>query len=386
LAIVEKRVRNGKTTYRVRYRDPAGRQRSKVFDRSVDAKRWLHENETAKDNNAWVDPAAGKVRLGEWAERWYATTAALRPTTRRDYRKLLDLEILPTFAAAPIASIDALAVREWLAALAAGGLGPKRVGKARAVLSQLLDAAVEGGKLSRNVAAGVKPPKVQRAEMCFLDAGQVEALADAIDPRYATLIRFGAYSGLRPSELTALKVGRLDMLRGTVRVVEAATEVDGRLHWGGVKNHEARTVRLPRSITDELAAHLASQSHSPDDLAFPAPLGGPMRWSKWTRRYFKPAALAAGLPERLRLYDLRHTCASLLIREGATVKAVQAQLGHATASITLDTYGHLFPDELDQLASRLEAARAEALEARQAARVWPHGGPTVVQLSEGAGQ
>jgi integrase len=179
----------------------------------VDAKRWLHENETAKGNNAWVDPAAGTVRLGEWAERWYATTAALRPTTRRDYRKLLDLEILPTFAAAPIASIDALAVREWLAALAAGGLGPKRVGKARAVLSQLLDAAVEGGKLSRNVAAGVKPPKVQCAEMCFLDAGQVEALADAIDPRYATLIRFGAYSGLRPSELTALKVGRLVLNR-----------------------------------------------------------------------------------------------------------------------------------------------------------------------------
>jgi integrase len=153
-----------------------------------------------------------------------------------------------------------------------------------------------------------------------------------------------------------------------------------------VKTHEARTVRLPRSITDELAAHLASQSHGPDDLAFPAPLGGPMRWSKWTRRYFKPAALTVGLPERLRLYDLRHTCASLLIREGANVKAVQAQLGHATASITLDTYGHLFPDELDQLASRLEAARAEALEARQAARVWPQSGPTVVQLSEGAGQ
>jgi integrase len=253
------------------------------------------------------------------------------------------------------------------------------------VLSQLLDAAVEGGKLSRNVAAGVKPPRVQRAEMCFLDAGQVEALAEAIDPRYAPLIRFGADSGLRPSELTALKIGRLDLLRGTVRVVEAATEVDGRLHWGGVKTHEARTVRLPRSITDELAAHLASRPHGPEDLVFPAPLGGPMRWSKWTRRYFKPVALAAGLPERLRLYDLRHSCASLLIREGATVKAVQAQLGHATASITLDTYGHLFPDELDQLAGRLEAARAATLDAR-AASAWPHGGPSVVLLGKGAGR
>src|SRR5512132_463505 len=112
---------------------------------------------------------------------------------------------------------------------------------------------------------------------------------------------------------------------------------------------------------------------------------------RWTRRYFKPAALAVGLPERLRLYDLRHTCASLLIREGATVKAVQAQLGRATASITLDTYGHLFPDELDQLASRLEAARAEALEAQQAARVWPRVAPRLsssakVQVNDLGGQ
>jgi integrase len=119
---------------------------------------------------------------------------------------------------------------------------------------------------------------------------------------------------------------------------------------------------------------------------FPAPLDGPMRWSKWVRRYFKPAAHDAGLPGRLRLYDLRHTCASLLIAEGASVKAVQAQLGHATASITLDTYGHLFPSEMDALADRLEATRVAALEGRRAAGPWPHGGPAVLPLSKGAGQ
>jgi integrase len=68
-----------------------------------------------------------------------------------------------------------------------------------------------------------------------------------------------------------------------------------------------------------------------------------------------------GLPEALRLYDLRHSCASLLIAQSASVKAVQAQLGHATASITLDTYGHLFPSEMEALADRLEQARMAAL-------------------------
>jgi integrase len=88
------------------------------------------------------------------------------------------------------------------------------------------------------------------------------------------------------------------------------------------------------------------------------------------------------LPEALRLYDLRHTAASLMIRQGASIKAVQRQLGHATASITLDTYGHLFPDELEALAGRLEDARAEAL----ATLARTQCGPAVVPLWEGAGR
>jgi integrase len=129
----------------------------------------------------------------------------------------------------------------------------------------------------------MKLPKVQRTEMHFLDAEQVEALAEAIDHRYATLIRFVAYSGLRPSELTALRVGRLNLLRGSARVVEAAPEIDGRLHWGGVKTHESRTVRLPRSISEELAADLAGRPRDPEALVFTAPLGGPLRRTHGSR-------------------------------------------------------------------------------------------------------
>jgi integrase len=107
----------------------------------------------------------------------------------------------------------------------------------------------------------------------------------------------------------------------------------------------------------------------------------PRRWCsrrRWAARcarihgvksFFKPAVRAAGLPEALRPYDLRHTCASLLIAQGASVKAVQAQLGHATASITLDTYGHLFPSEA-ALANRERTQR----------------GPAVVALGESAGR
>jgi integrase len=90
------------------------------------------------------------------------------------------------------------------------------------------------------------------------------------------------------------------------------------------------------------------------------PQGGPLREQKFVAGIFKPAAARAGLPHRLRFHDLRHTCASLLIAQGASIKAVQAQLGHASATVTLDRYGHLFPDELQQLADRLQDAYAEA--------------------------
>jgi integrase len=210
------------------------------------------------------------------------------------------------------------------------------------------------------------------------------------------LIRFAAYTGLRPCEFVAPKVRRLDLLRGTVRVAEAAPEVAGHLMWGGVKTHEARTARLPRSVADDLGAYLAGRPHGREDLVFTASRGGPLRESKFVPGRFKPAIGAANqviatldgqyrpdpLPEDLRLYDLRHTAASLMIREGASVKAVQRQLGHATASITLDVYGHLFPDELDALAGRLERARTEAL----AGLARTQHGPAVVPFRDGAGQ
>ena len=98
-----------------------------MFARKVDAARWLAENEAARNRGAWVDPAAGRDRVGEWAERWFSSTVALRPGTRRTYRLLLDHQILPHFDAKPLASIDPLAVHEWQAGLVAAGLSPSRI-------------------------------------------------------------------------------------------------------------------------------------------------------------------------------------------------------------------------------------------------------------------
>jgi hypothetical protein len=87
----------GPAALAARYRDPSGRERSKSFARKVDAEQFLVGIEDAKLRGAYVDPQLGRVLFGEWAERWFRTTADLKPASRRTYRKLLDYQILPEF-------------------------------------------------------------------------------------------------------------------------------------------------------------------------------------------------------------------------------------------------------------------------------------------------
>ena len=121
----------------------------------------------------------------------------------------------------------------------------------------MLAAAVEGGRLARNPATGVRLPRRVEREMLFLNTGQVEQLADAIGPHCRVLVYFLAYTGPRFGEVAALRVKRLDLLRGTCEVVESATEVGSALVWGPTKTDERRIVRLPRFLVERSSGRLA---------------------------------------------------------------------------------------------------------------------------------
>jgi Phage integrase, N-terminal SAM-like domain len=110
---VERRVWSGKASYRARYRDPAGRERSKSFRRKADAERWLAEIEHAKSHGTWTDPALGRIRFDDWLASWWATTTNLRPTTRARDELVLRLYALPRFGKVPLAAITQLDVRTW---------------------------------------------------------------------------------------------------------------------------------------------------------------------------------------------------------------------------------------------------------------------------------
>lgn len=133
-------------------------------------------------------------------------------------------------------------------------------------------------------------------------------------------------------------------------------------------------------LRDLLAEHLASrENEGPDAFVFTGSGGGLLRNSNFRRRVWKPAVRALGLPSDLRIHDLRHTCAALLIAQGAHPKAIQAQLGHSSIQVTLDLYGHLFPDDMDRLAEQLDAAH-EAASGQIAASVRPGDGAEVIEL------
>ena len=143
----------------------------------------------------------------------------------------------------------------------------------------------------------------------------------------------------------------VDIERRRVYVRESATEVDNRLSFGAPKTHEERTVVLPSLVTDELGPVLDGKGD--DDLVFTAPRGGPLRGHNFRKRVFSPAAASIGKPD-LVPHDLRDTAASLAISAGASIKAVQRMLGHASAAMTLDVYGSLYEEDLEDLADRIQ--------------------------------
>ena len=340
------------------YRDAAGKQHTNgKFHRKRDADRWEEEQKAAIRNDVWVDPGRSKQTVGQWAETWMAGRVHLKPKTLASYRSLLTTQVLPTWEAVPLTKIRRSDVVAWVAAMRATGLSASRTRQAYHLLTSMLEDAVKDSRLARNPAAGVDLPRLPKSERRYLTHAQLAELADGSGPHRLLVLVLG-YTGLRWGEVAAIRVRRVDPLRGRIAIVESVVDVNGQLIFGPPKTHQHRTVVVPRFLREELTQQISGKS--PEDLLFSSLTGTPLRVSNVRRRWFDRAAAAAGIPG-LTPHELRHTAASLAIASGANVKAVQSMLGHAKAAMTLDLYGHLFGDELDALADRLDAARADIL-------------------------
>jgi integrase len=185
-------------------------------------------------------------------------------------------------------------------------------------------------------------------------------MTEAVPARYRALVIAGADTGLRPGELFGLTVDRIDFLRRLVRVDRQLVRVRGEgVTLGPLKTQASyRTVPLGQHVTDALAAHIAQVPPHPDlGLVFTNEGGAPIQQQPFAS-VWETARERAKLPEWATPHDLRHYFASVLIRSGASVKVLQARLGHASAKVTLDVYGHLFADEEDRTRAAVDAAWA----------------------------
>lgn len=344
MASIDKRS-NG---YRVRYRDPLGKQRSRSFTRRADADRFARETEVEKDRGAWLDPRSADIPLATWAETFLNLCRRLSPTTQETYRRDLEQYVLPRFGSYRLGRVPAEEIELWLNDELAAGISPSSVHRHYRTLRRMLQVAVEKEKILKNPCDRVDPPRVENREMVFLDWDQSVRLAEHHPERYRPMIYLAVDSGMRWGELIGLRRSRVELRTRKVRVTEQLV----RLETGEFVRRQPKTVAGVRSITvsegvaellDEHLERLAITK--PDDLVFPNQAGNPLAASSFLTHYFKKAREAAEVS--CRFHDLRHTSVALAIFAGAHPKAIQARMGHASINITLDRYGHLFP-ELDQ--------------------------------------
>ncbi|MDF3336005.1 site-specific integrase [Mycolicibacterium septicum] len=344
------------TRWRVRW-VTEGREHTRVFERKVDAQGFLNTLTAEVVKGSYVSPHKSAALFGDVAEEWIASKAARKPKTVAGYRSLLDTLILPKWGEATLSAITHGDLQKWISGLSVNGstkvegkgLSASRVVQAHQCFGAVIKYAMRTERIGKNVAEGIELPSKGESERRYLTHKQLQTLARHTE-RFETLTLVLGYCGLCFGEAVALR-GR-DIKDKTITVRTSVTNVTGKgLLEDTTKTGKARWVPVPGFIWERLQAELPVDG---DALVFPGREGswlptGEYRWA------FDPAATKTGVPG-LVPHELRHTCASLAIASGANILAVQRLLGHQTASMTLDRYGHLFSDDLTAVARKLDTA------------------------------
>lgn len=355
-------------TWRSRWRDPAGRQRSKTFKRKVDADRHQASVTTDLARGVYVAPVRSTLTVRAWAEQWLAGAHNIRKGTRKTYQADLDRYILPAFGDTLLVRLTDEDIDDLIARMVARELAPATVSRAFRTLRRMLNVAVAKRKLVVSPLVEVATPHVPASNMRFLDVDELERAADGADA-YRSLVVVAGYGGPRWAESAGLRRANVDRDLGRIHIVEQM--IDGQAE--EVKSTTGRRwVTLPESVMADLDAHLDATKPGPLDLVWTSPGGEPLDGSNFRDRIWLPACLAAGIAHEEdrteegkppiirgapRWHDLRHTAVALAIGAGAHPKAIQMRMGHSSILVTLGTYGHLLPEMDAGIAEGLERLR-----------------------------
>lgn len=334
-----------------------GHQRKRVFRLRADAEAFVKSLDDTP-----LPAAAGRRRFRDVVDLWADTLLDIKGSTQARYLKDLTLHALPSFGDTPVEDIDPDRLQRWVALLYRGKapvpdgvrqrpLSAHTIRGAVTAVRLVLDYATQRSMIARNPATGLRLPRKDQAERkTFLTPDEVRSLAAHAPtaPGAACILTLAA-TGMRVGEALGLDVGDVDASARRIHVDRTVTvDRDGRTALGLPKNGKPRTIAYPAWLDPILAPLLGRPTKEP---LFAAPRGGRWTVNTWRNRVWYPASRASGVEARI--HDLRHTYASWAVAAGADVKTLQRQLGHSSASMTLDVYAELFPDRLDEVAALL---------------------------------
>jgi integrase len=308
------------------------------------------------------------ITLAVYLDRWLngpVKTKNLKPITYEQYQRQVRIHIVPSLGRVKLRNLSPELVQDMYDSKISAGLKPASVRYIHAVLHNALEHAHKRRLIPENVASKTDPPKVRPPEIQPLDAEQTRTLLDAARTEpLGSLYVVAVTSGLRIGELLALRWTDVELEQGVMRVSRTLSRAKGGPRFTTPKDGKGRSVILTTQAVEALRSHRKGQNEvrlklgtlwEDNGLIFASDTGKPLTRDFVDRRSFKPLVKRAALPE-MKLHDLRHTCATLLLSRGVHPKFVQELLGHASIAMTLNRYSHWIPYMGDQTARAMEAA------------------------------
>ena len=361
-------------------RDPATGKRLRHFESVKGTKKVaqqrMHELLHTLEQGAYVRPSRLTVAqfLGEWLQDYVELNCS--PRTKASYEMIIRRHLIPELGSIPLSQLEPRHLqasysrqRERGRVDGKGQLSPQTVRYCHSLLAEALGYAVKMGLLSRNVAQATEAPRADHKVMPTLAPEDVPRFLEAAqESPYYTLFYLLLHTGLRRGEALALRWKNVDLglaslgISAYLSVVEAAYKLNGTYVIKEPKtSHSRRRIALPPSLGLVLRQHKAGQEAqrallgkplTDNDFVFAHPDGSPLDPSTVSHAFNK-VMRKAGLPH-IRLHDLRHTHASLLLQAGVHPKIVQERLGHSSIRVTLDTYSHVIGGLQEVAAQRFD--------------------------------
>jgi integrase len=358
------------TSYRGAYFGPDGKRRYVSGRTKETARKALREARSNVDAGLVFD--GGTVTLAGYLDRWLADSVkdTVRQRTYERYESIVRVHIKPAIGRMKLKALTPAHARALYRQKLDSGLSPRTVNYIHVTLHKALSQAVSDGLVQRN-AAQVKAPRPEKPETKTLSPDQARKLvatAQEAGDRYAALYVVALHTGLREGEMLGLRWNDLDLeARGappTLQVRRTLSETRTGHKFELPKSGKGRSIKLSRKAVEALRSHRAKQAEEKlrlgslwqdNGLVFPTTTGTTTSGTNLLGRHFKPLLKRAGLPA-IRLHDLRHTCATILLMAGKHPKFVQEMFGHANISITLDTYSHVIEGMDGGLADAMDDA------------------------------